>query len=50
MYLGRSLGRSLGRTLGDNGLPPIPSGYVFLTDKNGIYLTDRDNNYLIAKE
>lgn len=31
-------------------LPPLPDGYVFLTDDWGAYLTDDDGNFLIVEK
>jgi hypothetical protein len=31
-----------------NLIPPLPDGYLFITDNNGVYLTDSFGNYFIS--
>lgn len=38
---------ALPMTLGGN-VPEPPNGYAFLTDNNGVYLTDGAGNYLVV--
>jgi hypothetical protein len=35
---------------GGGGLPTLPSGYLFLVDDSGNYITDDDGNFIIVPE